>query len=231
MANHPIFYPTFHGHVDAVRKLLSDDPELVEMRDAKNLTPLHVAASRGQHEVARLLLEYGADVHGPSEEGQWTPLVFASYRGHIDVAEVLLDHGAGSTEADGNPIHYAGQRKHKEICSLLVERGAVDDLVASADTDLKNLFRAAYRYDADTVDRILSQQPELVGSKDRNGQTPLHGAAANGDTKTIRVLLGYDADVDMIDNRGQTPVDRASAHRQRSAVKLLEKHAEQKETT
>jgi ankyrin repeat protein len=189
MANHPIFYPTFHGDLESVESLLKANPELVTVRDAKNLTPLHVAASGGQGSVARLLFEYGTDVNGPSEGDQWTPLVFASYRGHLDVVELLLDHGAGPTEADGNPIHYAGQRKHKEICRLLVERGAVDDLVETEDSDLIDLFRAAYSYDPHAVESMLSKRPELVDSKDRNGRTPLHGACTNGDTKTLRVLL------------------------------------------
>lgn len=226
MANHPIFYPTFHGHLESVRNLLRADPDLVNVRDAKNLTPLQVAASRGQHEVARLLLEHGADVQGPSQEGQWTPLVWAAYRGHLDVVKVLLDHGAHPTEAHGNPIHYAGQRKHKEVCRLLVAHGAVDDLLESRDPDLLQLFRASYSYDAATVEAILSKRPELVRSKDRHGRSPLHEACTNGDTKTVRVLLRYGADVGSRDDRGQIPLDRASAHRQRSVARILEQHAQ-----
>ncbi|MEE2628247.1 MAG: ankyrin repeat domain-containing protein [Candidatus Latescibacterota bacterium] len=147
MANHPIFYPTFHGDLTAVRNKLEANPELVQVRDAKSLTPLHVAASRGQTDISRLLLEYGADVNEPSEGDEWTPLVFASYRGHLDVVNALIEYGAGTAEKDGNPIHYAGQRRHKEICKRLVEHGAVDDIVESENLDLKNLFRAAYSYD------------------------------------------------------------------------------------
>ena len=36
MANHPIFYPTFDGHLDVVRKILEADVDLVNVRDAKN---------------------------------------------------------------------------------------------------------------------------------------------------------------------------------------------------
>ena len=120
MPNHPIFAPVFHGEVAKVRKLLKADNSLITVRDAKDLTPLHVAASRGQAAVAQLLLDYGAEVHGPSSADTWTPLVFAAYRGHFDVAKVLVENGAGVTAADGDPIHYAGQRKHKEICLSLI---------------------------------------------------------------------------------------------------------------
>ena len=155
MANHPIFAPTFHGDVAAVKRILDGDPSLVAVRDAKNLTPLHVAASRGQSDVAQLLIDRGADVHGPSDDDEWTPLVFAAYRGHAEVAKVLIENGAGVTADDGNPIHYSGQRKHKDICRLLVEHGAIDDLIDSDDEDTLNLFRAAYSYDSDTVKEIL----------------------------------------------------------------------------
>lgn len=225
MANHAIFAPSFHGDVDKVRRILDEDRTLVSVRDAKNLTPLHVAASRGQHEVIQLLLDYDADIEGPTAECDWTPIVFASYRGHFDAVCVLIENGAAVNVAAGNPIHFAGQRKHKDICKLLVESGAIDELVAGDDADVLDLFRAAYSYDSDAVNEILSRRPELVDCKDQNGRTPLHEACTHGDTKTVRTLLRFGASIDVRDNHGQTPPDRASAHRQHAVTKLLDKHA------
>lgn len=224
MANHPIFAPTFHGKVAAVRKLLADDASLVSVRDAKNLTPLHVAASRGQAAVAQLLIDHGADIHGPSDDGDWTPLVYAAYRGHLEAAKVLIENGADVTSEGGNPIHYAGQRKHKEICRLLVEHGAIDDLVESNDADVLQLFRAAYSYAHDSVRAILSRRPEIVNFKDKHGRTALHEASTQGDTRTVRVLLQCDADTMIKDDNGQRPADRASAHNQHAVSRVLEKH-------
>lgn len=224
MANHPIFAPTFHGDVAAVRKLLENDATLISVRDAKNLTPLHVAASRGQSAVADLLIDYGADIHGPTDEGEWTPLVFAAYRGHADVAKVLIQNGAGVAADDGNPIHYSGQRKHKDICRMLVEHGAIDDLIESDDPDVLNLFRAAYSYDPDSVHDILSRRPEIVDFKDKHGRTAIHEACTQGDTKTVRVLLQFDADLEIRDSNGQSPADRASTHKQHAVTRVLEKH-------
>lgn len=224
MANHPIFAATFHGDVVAVKKLLDSEATLISVRDAKSLTPLHVAASRGQSAVAQLLIDYGADVHGPSDDGEWTPLVFAAYRGHDEVAKVLIENGAGVTADDGNPIHYSGQRKHKDICRLLVEHGAIDDLIASYDADVVNLFRAVYSYDADSVNEILGRRPRLVDCQDKYGRTPLHEACTHGDTRTVRVLLRCGADVTIRDANGQTPADRAAAHKQHAATKILDLH-------
>ncbi|HBE69713.1 MAG TPA: ankryin [Planctomycetaceae bacterium] len=221
MANHPIFAPAFHGDVDAVRRILDDDPALVSVRDAKNLTPLHVAASRGQTKVAALLLEYGADIEGPSDDGDWTPLVFAAYRGHLEVATLLVERGASLTTDAGNPIHFAGQRKHKDICRMLVEHGAVDDLIDSTDSDVLELFRSAYSFDSRTVTEVLTRRPELVGILDEHWRTVLHEACTHGDTKTVRVLLKFGADPTLKDASGQTPLDRAESHRQHAVLKLL----------
>lgn len=221
MANHPIFYPTFHGQLEAVEKLLRTDPNLVNVRDAKNLKPLHVAASRGQDKVARLLLDVGADVNGPREGDEWTPLVFASYRGHLNVVKVLLDYGAEVTEVQGNPLHFAGQRGHKEICRLLVEHGAVDDLVGSDDPDLQEVFRFTYSYDHIGVESVLQKRPELIQAKDIHDRSLMHGACTFGDTRTVRVLLRHGASLDIRDSRGQSPLDCATAHRQHRIVKIL----------
>ena len=225
MANHPIFKPTFHGELERVRELLVADPNIVSVRDAKNLTPLHVAASRDQSKVARLLLEHGADVEGPSEGDQWTPLVFAAYRGHLEAARVLLAFGAGVTEADGNPIHFAGQRRHKALCQLLVHHGAIDDLLPPHDPEVTALFKAAYAFDSTKVADLLAKHPSLVHATDRHGRTALLEDCTFGDTKTVRALLRHGADIASPDHHGNLPVDRAIVHRQHSVVKLLKEHA------
>ena len=225
MANHPIFAPTFHGDVTRVKELLDADPSLISMRDAKNLTPLHVAASRGHADVIRLLLDRGADINGPTAADEWTPIVFAAYRGHLDAVRVLIENDADITETGGNPIHFAGQRRHKEICRLLVESGAIDELIDPKNDQQLQLFRAAYSYDSESVERVLATCPDLVNSTDRKGRTPMHEACIHGDTKTVRVLLKLGAKADIKDDNQQTPSDRAVAHRQHSVTKLLAKHA------
>ncbi|XP_006365301.1 serine/threonine-protein kinase STY8-like isoform X2 [Solanum tuberosum] len=56
----------WHAHQNdkaAVRKLLEEDRTLVQARDYDNRTPLHVAALHGWIDIAKCLIEYGADVN------------------------------------------------------------------------------------------------------------------------------------------------------------------------
>lgn len=56
----------WHAHQNdcaAVRKLLEEDRSLVQARDYDNRTPLHVASLHGWIDVAKTLIEFGADVN------------------------------------------------------------------------------------------------------------------------------------------------------------------------
>lgn len=56
----------WHAHQNdaaAVRKLLDEDPYLVHARDYDNRTPLHVASLHGWIDVAKCLIEFGANVN------------------------------------------------------------------------------------------------------------------------------------------------------------------------
>jgi ankyrin repeat protein len=59
---------------------------------------LNSAASNGHVEVAKLLLEMGADVEKVDQNG-WTPLYSATYNGHAKVVKLLLDIGKVNVES------------------------------------------------------------------------------------------------------------------------------------
>jgi hypothetical protein len=58
-----------------------------------NQPPLHLALQGGQPEVARMLIERGADVSAQNDHFQ-TPFHPVSERGHLEVARVLIERGA-----------------------------------------------------------------------------------------------------------------------------------------
>lgn len=59
------------GDAAEVRRLLEANPGLARCATFGNLnSPLHLAAAKGHHEIAELLLENGADVNGRNIYGQ-----------------------------------------------------------------------------------------------------------------------------------------------------------------
>ncbi len=98
---------TAAGQEQAVATLLSDDPGLASRSGPHPLwggepQPLHVAAERGQLDIARQLIARGADVNGgDAEYDGWSPLMLAAHGGRLGIHEprgaivqLLLSEGA-----------------------------------------------------------------------------------------------------------------------------------------
>ena len=69
----------WHAHQNdavAVRKLLEEDRSLVHARDYDNRTPLHVASLHGWIDVAKCLIDSGADVNA---QDRWKNTVILSF--------------------------------------------------------------------------------------------------------------------------------------------------------
>lgn len=87
---------------------------------------VHSAASAGDVELLKQLLEQGANVDEVDEEGR-TALHFACGYGELDCARVLLDKSAKLDSVDNNKntaLHYAAGYGQAESVKLLLEAGA-----------------------------------------------------------------------------------------------------------
>jgi len=84
-------------------------------------TPLHIAARENKLELAKSLLDHGANVDVKDKVGQ-TPLHRACYWGNRDMVQLLLDHAADFTAFDNlmqTPEDLAKQQGHKELAEHL----------------------------------------------------------------------------------------------------------------
>jgi ankyrin repeat protein len=95
-----------------------------------NKTALHVAAKAGNLEIARLLLDAGADPAAKWDQDEYQALHFAAENKDLEMMKLLLNHGApiddtfGSEGCRENALHCACSIAHMEMIHLLLERGA-----------------------------------------------------------------------------------------------------------
>lgn len=93
------------------------------------LTPLYHAVNRFDYEMAKLLLEHGADPNKDKGDG-WAPIHVAIYatsdRGDKKLVELLLAHGADvslKTPSGLSPYEYAIEEGKQEIAQLIKAHG------------------------------------------------------------------------------------------------------------
>lgn len=122
-----IFEAAVVGQPAVVRRKLAEGWE-IEERGVDGYTPLHLAAYFGQLEVARMLLESGADPNAvASNDSRVTPLHSAVSARHRDLAGLLLALGAtpNAIQKGGwTPLHAAAHNGDVAIVDLLLLRGA-----------------------------------------------------------------------------------------------------------
>jgi ankyrin repeat protein len=176
------------------------------------VTPLHVAARKGYVEIAKLLLEHGADPNIKDLHG-WTPLHDAAYWGNVEVARLLLQHGADPNvkgKRGETPLILAisgDSQAHADVAKLLLEHGADPNVRDKLGNNSTALHRAIVGRRKDMV-RLLLEKGADPNAKDDYGDTPLHTAVVIGDPEIVELLLRYGADVNAKDNDGTTPLDR-----------------------
>src|ERR1039458_1207500 len=80
---------------------------------------------------------------------------------------------------------------------------------------------AAKGGDMAKVQGLLKDNPDLVFSKDKIGETPLHVAAFEGHNDVAELLLASKAEVNAKANDGQTPLHWAAIGGHKDVVELL----------
>lgn len=73
-------------------------------KDNAGYTPLHVACLQGHLEIARILLQYGAN-HSETALSGYRPLHEAIRNGHVEIVRLLISYGADPCLAT-----YSGQQ-------------------------------------------------------------------------------------------------------------------------
>ena len=91
------------------------------------VTALMRAITLGRNNIAKLLLERGADVHARRPHNSMTALRMAAMRGNVETVGVLAELGACVKTPKNNgatPVFIAAQIGHTEMVRVLAELGA-----------------------------------------------------------------------------------------------------------
>ncbi|MCG3147869.1 MAG: hypothetical protein PCFJNLEI_01310 [Verrucomicrobiae bacterium] len=112
-----------NGHNAVVAVLLKRG---LSINGNRSSSPLQAAAAAGRAGTVEFLLEHGANISEPRDDG-CTALHYAALHGHPPAITVLLDRGANIEITDNNgwtPLFYAAAGGTPEAVAALLSRGA-----------------------------------------------------------------------------------------------------------
>ena len=218
----PLHYAAWCGMHDVVKFLIVERSQDVNSRGFRgDETPLSVASRRGYGDVARVLLQFGADTEARDNQ-TYSPLVWSSKSRHGELVRVLLEHHADVSSSDKNArltaLHWASVYGEAGIARELLANGADPN---AKEMDKRTPLHVAFN---DGVARVLLEHGADPNARDSCKRTPLHFAIQWESAEAARVLLENGVDANARDFKKRTPLHVASQFGSLDGVRLLLQH-------
>ncbi|XP_046848108.1 transient receptor potential cation channel subfamily A member 1-like [Xenia sp. Carnegie-2017] len=210
---------------------------------------LHVAVDSGDERTVQVCLQDenviredlceeirhgdGYLIHAACKKGMEKSLFrFMDVMRHLDLLQLNRKDKQGFT-----PIHKAAINNHSDENSqsalvLAAERGhvrVVEELLklkadfTIRDDSNRTVLHYAIAY-PETLRILLKKKdlvPLLINEKEIDGYTPIHNAALKGFLESVRILLEYNADLNVFTNTSRSPLHCAVSSQNSDVVELI----------
>ncbi|KAK0570605.1 hypothetical protein LWI29_003855 [Acer saccharum] len=175
----PLHIASMLGHLDFVQEILNRKPEKAGELDARKSSPLHLATAKGYCEIVKKLVSVNPEMCFARDRDGRNPLHIATIKGHISVLRELVNVRPQAAQMSID---------HGTILHLCVRySGQLEMLKLLVETIGDNGF---------------------MNSKDEDGNTILHTAAADKQVELIKYLTTKTAiEVNALNAYGLTSFD------------------------
>eukprot|EP01112_Ceratiomyxa_fruticulosa_P008045 TRINITY_DN2086_c0_g2_i1.p1 TRINITY_DN2086_c0_g2~~TRINITY_DN2086_c0_g2_i1.p1 ORF type:complete len:604 (-),score=99.20 TRINITY_DN2086_c0_g2_i1:63-1874(-) len=188
------------------------------------LTPLQIAARKGNLDVIDTLIKLGADVEA-KDEHNFTALDLAIRSKQYSAVKLLCQLGA-EIESEGRlPIHHAVINNDSEMARLLVSLGANINYKPNRVNDFFNgvtgLHIAVENRSRDMIVTLLDLGANLEERATKFERTPLHFCCQSGNSLVLKLLIKRGANIEAKDKDDHTPLHYAAQSGKTEIVNTL----------
>jgi ankyrin repeat protein len=209
-----------------IKRLVAQGSSL-ETRNNEGWTPVLVAARAGDFELAKVLVEAGAEVNVRSTHAFGsTALCFATHSGSLELLKLLIGHGGQVNAPSRNgltPLGLAILETNYPMVKMLIAKGAdVNEFGAMSTRDERFVPLVAALSVRDLgLARFLASNGANLEKRNNRGMTPLMIASSYYGLEEIKWLIQQGANIKARDPRGMTALLYAADNAQAENVKLL----------
>ena len=200
-------------------------------------TPLHEAASRGNFDICKFIIDQVDDKNPVNKSGHTPFHIAANYDGdssqivgHFEICQLIFEATGfqnPSNEYGETPLHSAASNGNLKICEMIIEK-LVDKNPAWISSysrwDGYNngtpLHRAAREGHFEICKLIIEKVVVKNPSNDR-GVTPLHCAAENNHLEICKLIIENIGENNPRTHQGTTPLHHAAKNSNLELCKLI----------
>lgn len=238
-----------YGRLGEVQKIVSENPDAINLRDRLGNQPLHTATHAGRIKVATFLLESGADINAIGVHGR-TPLHSAVNVSNDRLVSLFLERGCDpylKNKSNRTAFYFAAQAHDEKCIAAFLHHGVnpdiftllqlhrVGEVVRMIQDNPKLLKSLAHPEDviSDAIDVDAVEVVKLVlnagvdpNAHHFNGSgPPIVQAVHKGRLKIIRLLLDAGAKTNVCDHADRPLLEVAKrSHSSPTVVRLLKEH-------
>ncbi|MBU1011819.1 MAG: ankyrin repeat domain-containing protein [Bacteroidetes bacterium] len=215
-----IFTAIMQGNLDKTKQLIEADPANATIKNPRGFSPIHFAANFKQLEIAKLLVENGADpfIVGPNKR---QAIHWAAANGSAEILRWLSSLGADlnlKDETNKTPLYMAATRGHTESVNFLLTQNV--EIQTEGDGAFELLYFSTMFGFEGIFEKFLNSGFDLK-QLTKDGSGLMLAAALKGNIDFISKLSDRGLDLNLLNDFGECALHISIIHKNYEAMKKL----------